>query len=223
VFQPAGFLQEASRTKQRARQLANELRLEQAKHHRWCLDREQLVSYQLAGKLPIGQNSWENIELPERLLYFVTMNQLTWSVLICEDLARQDPAADLIRAVGPNLVIALLMDGPQLTNRWPARYASVLVDDPGSSVLTLTSLGMAERSRPILRSTGRRAESSRVIALWRDIQAGELEIALDAGHDACVLTLECTTREEYSADGRGDGLATWFPVFAGVRSFRAAL
>jgi hypothetical protein len=31
----------------------------------------------------------------------------TWSVLICEDLARQDPAADLIRAVGPNLLIAL--------------------------------------------------------------------------------------------------------------------
>ena len=69
----------------------------------------------------------------ERLLYFVTLNRMTWSVLICEDLARQDPAADLIRAVGPNLVIALLMDGPQLNGRWPARYASVLAEDPGSS------------------------------------------------------------------------------------------
>jgi hypothetical protein len=141
-------------------------------------------------------------------------------VLICEDLARQDPAADLIRAVGPNLVIALLMDGPQLNSRWPARYASVLAEDPGSSVLTLTSLGMAERCRPILRSTGKRAEPSRVVGLWRDVQSGEIEIGLDAGDDACVLTLECTVREEYSADGRGDGSATWFPVFAGFKSFQ---
>lgn len=73
-------------------------------------------------------------------------------MLVCEDLARQDPAADLIRAVGPNLLIALLMDGPQLSGRWPARYASVLAEDPGTSVLTLTSLGMAERSRPIIQS-----------------------------------------------------------------------
>ena len=49
----------------------------------------------------------------------------SWAVLICEDLARQEPAAELIRAVGSNLVIALLMDGPQLNNRWPARYAAV--------------------------------------------------------------------------------------------------
>ena len=66
---------------------------------------------------------------------------------------------------------------------------------------------MAERCRPILRSTGKRAEASRVVALWRDVQAGEIEIALDAGDDACVLTLECEAREEYSADGRGDGSA----------------
>ena len=101
VFQPAGFLREASHNNPRARRLAEELRLEQPKHHRWCLDREQLISYQLAGTLPIRQSAWENIEIPERTLYFVTMNQMTWSVLICEDLARQDPAADLIRAVGP--------------------------------------------------------------------------------------------------------------------------
>lgn len=90
-------------------------------------------------------------------------------------MARQDPAADLIRAVGPNLLIALLMDGPQLKDRWAARYASVLAEDPGSSVLTLTRLGMARRSRPFLRTTGRRAEPSQVIALWRD--AGGVKLA----------------------------------------------
>ena len=29
---------------------------------------------------------------------------------------------------------------------WPARYATVLSDDPGSSVLTLTSVGMVDLS-----------------------------------------------------------------------------
>ena len=73
--------------------------------------------------------------------------------------AEPEPAAELIRAVGPNLLIALLMDGPQLSNRWPARYAAVLAEDPGTSVLTLTSLGMAERSRPIVQS-GQRAPAN---------------------------------------------------------------
>ena len=96
-----------------------------------------------------SRDYWEHIGIQKRVLYFATLNAMTWTVLVCEDLARQDPAADLIRAVGPNLLIALLMDGPQLSRRWPARYASVLAEDPGTSVLTLTSLGMAERSRPI--------------------------------------------------------------------------
>jgi hypothetical protein len=143
----------------------------------------------------------------------------TWSVLICEDLARQDPAADLIRAVGPNLLIALLMDGPQLSSRWPARYAAVLAEDPGTSVLTLTSLGMAERSRPILAS-GERAPVSRVIALWRDAIRGEIQIALDPEHDACVLSLEYDKQTEYCADGRTDHGQACYPVFTGYRSFK---
>jgi hypothetical protein len=40
------------------------------------------------------------------------------------------------------MVVALLLDGPQLASRWTARYASMLLDDPGSAVLTLTSYGM---------------------------------------------------------------------------------
>jgi hypothetical protein len=145
---------------------------------------------------------------------------MTWSVLICEDLARQDPAADLIRAVGPNLLIALLMDGPQLRGRWPSRYASVLAEDPGTSVLTLTSLGMAERSRPIFQETGQRAESIRAIALWRDVESGEHEITLDAGDNACVLSLVCRTKHEFSAVDPLQGQPADFPVLAGFSSFR---
>ena len=56
----------------------------------------------------------------------------TWVRLVREpDLAQPDPVASIIRQVGPSLVIGLLLDGPQLAERWPARYASVFADDPG--------------------------------------------------------------------------------------------
>lgn len=220
VLQPAGVLRDTGGRGRTKRQFVESLRLIQSKHHRWHLDREQIVNYQLGGRLPVSRGCWENIELPERLLNFVTIDWLTWSVLVCEDLARQDPAADLIRAVGPNLLIALLMDGPQLSGRWASRYASVLAEDPGTSVLALTSLGMAERCRPVLRATGKRADPSRVVALWRDIDSGEIEIALDAKDDACILSLECRLKREYSADGRDDGEQSRYPVFAGFKSFR---
>jgi hypothetical protein len=199
------------------------LRLVQSKHHRWCLDSQQTRAYQLAGQITTLRNVWEGTQIRSRVLHFVTLGcWMTWSVLICEDLARQDPAADLIRAVGPNLLIALLMDGPQLRGRWPSRYASVLAEDPGTSVLTLTSLGMAERSRPIFQQTGQRAGSIRAIALWRDVESGEHEITLDAGDNACVLSLVCRTKTEFSADDPVYGQAADFPVLAGFSSFRVA-
>lgn len=197
------------------------MRLVQSKHHRWCLDSEQARAYQLAGQITTLRNVWEGTQIRSRVLHFVTLGSwMTWSVLICEDLARQDPAADLIRAVGPNLLIALLMDGPQLRGRWPSRYASVLAEDPGTSVLTLTSLGMAERSRPIFQETGQRAESIRAIALWRDVESGEHEITLDAGDNACVLSLVCRTKHEVSAVDPVQGQPADFPVLAGFSSFR---
>lgn len=219
VLQVAGAVRGPEQTVDSQDPLLSNLRLFQAKHHRWYLDRAQIVNYQLGGRFPASRGCWEHIDLPRRVLHFVTLNSTTWTVLVCEDLARQDPAADLIRAVGPNLLIALLMDGPQLSGRWPSRYASVLAEDPGTSVLTLTSLGMAERSRPIIQS-GQRASPSRVIALWRDAVEGEIQIALDPDDDACVLSLEYQLRTEYCADGRSDHGQTRYPVYAGYRSFK---
>ena len=65
-----------------------------------------------------------------------------------KDLAQIDEAAHVMRSVGPTIVIIPLLDGPQLSSGWAARYASVLADDPGSAVLTLTSYGMACRIPP---------------------------------------------------------------------------
>jgi hypothetical protein len=116
--------------------------------------------------------------------------------------------AEIIRAVGPTVVIALLLDGPQLSSRWAARYASVLADDPGSAVLTLTSFGMVERSRP----HGR--DFSRVIALWKDPSRGTREISLEAGAQGVLLTTCGERATPRSADGRGpvDNVTNWFDV-----------
>ena len=116
------------------------------------------------------------------------------SVVICEDLARPDPVGDLLRAVGPNLVIALLMDGPQIKERWSARYATTLAEDPGCSVLSLTSAGMSRLSRP---ASG--VNRSKVIGLWKDAHSSTpVEIELPEAVGGGIVAV-C------SLDGRVDG------------------
>ncbi|MEC4674405.1 MAG: hypothetical protein VST68_09470 [Nitrospirota bacterium] len=115
------------------------------KHHRWKLDSSQIKTYELGGQLAPDKDHWEDIEIREREAVFVNLrSRLTLCPIICEDLARQESLSELIRAVGPSLVISLLMDGPQRRNRWSSQYASFFGDDPGSSVLTLTSMGMVD-------------------------------------------------------------------------------
>jgi hypothetical protein len=187
--------------------------LVQHKHHRWKLDENQIRQYGLGTELDPRTAWWEHISPEPRTLAFVSMRPwLTISALICEDLARQDPVAGLVRSVGPNLVIALLMDAPQLKSRWPARYATVLADDPGSSVLTVTSLGMAALSRPFDVQP-----RPRVIALWKDAYHGvPVEVELPPGSSAAILNVTVEQIEEYTADGRSDDRATGYPVLSGI-------
>jgi hypothetical protein len=187
----------------------------QDKHHRWMLNRSQIQQYGLFRRLAPDRMWWENISLPPRIIKFVQLSPwLTFSFLICEDLARQDPVADLIRAVGPNLVIAILMDGPQLAHRWSARYAMVLTDDPGCSVLTLTSLGMARLSTCLGKP------ESRVIALWKDVEAGPHEINLPYDSEAMILQLSQKITTEWSADGRSDDNAAGHWILDGTTPVR---
>jgi hypothetical protein len=169
----------------------------QDKHHRWLLDKGQICQYGLSSLLDKEKCWWENTKLLPREIRFMQLTPwLVMSLLVCEDLARQDPIGDIIRAVGPNLVLCLLMDGPQLANRWSSRYATVLADDPGSSVLTLTSIGMAKLSRCLGKP------ESRVVALWKDSTAGPHELELPCDAEALVLSLEMDYGTEWSADGR---------------------
>lgn len=188
----------------------------QDKHHRWRIDASQIAQYGLDKSLDSRRLWWEPMRVRPRQIHFVCANPwLCMTPLICEDLARPDPVADVIRAVGPNLVIALLMDGPQLSARWPGRYASVLADDPGSSILTVTSLGMALRSVPPGMTP------RRTIALWKDPAEGAREIDLEPNAEAVVLTLAAEFVEEFTADGRSDHGAAVRLVLTNVQQIRA--
>jgi len=189
----------------------------QNKHHRWSLDASQLDQYHLGASLHPGVLWWEAMDVPRRSVQFLELGDgITLAFLVCEDLARLDVVADLLRSVSPTLVMTVLLDGPQLASRWTARYASVLADDPGSAVLTLTSYGMVQRSRP----TG--TVASKIVSLWKDAESGLREIPLEDGADA-VLFSACAKRSaRHSADGRWPSFDATTLFGAGVHQVRAA-
>ena len=172
-------------------------RLEQDKHHRWCLDEGQIRQYHLTRTLDPRKLWWEAIDIRERTLHIVDVGGgVTTAPLVCEDLARLDEVADLVRRIGPGLVVAVLLDGPQLPSRWACRYASILADDPGAAILTLTSLGMAALSRPP--GTAR----SRVVAHWNGAAQGTRAIELAPRASAILLSTEIARGTSWTADGR---------------------
>jgi hypothetical protein len=176
------------------------LHYRQDKHHRWCLDERQIRQYHLGRVLNPKKLWWEAIDVGERSLHVIDVGSGVATVaLVCEDLARVDEVADLVRRIGPSLVLALLLDGPQLTSRWSGRYASLLVDEPGSTVLTLTSYGMAARSRPP------QGERSRVVAHWNNARDGTQEIELARGATAILLSAALDSKTLWTADGRRHG------------------
>ncbi|QDU45208.1 hypothetical protein Mal52_36990 [Symmachiella dynata] len=182
----------------------------QVKHHRWRLDKSQIMRYNIASQLQINDNTnedlgrwlrgevwWEDTDVSEReCLFWILKNRYAISTLICEDLARIDPVQQVLRAIGPNLVISLLLDGAQASHRWGSRYATSLCDDPGSSVLILTSLGMVRREQIY------NAPENRTIGIWKDCFGNSEPLTLPQNAAALAISLsEAMVREE-SASGR---------------------
>jgi hypothetical protein len=175
----------------------------QTKHHRWKLTRSQLIQYELTGSFTVEREWAERIAIGQRRLSFFSPNPwLTLCPLICEDLAQLEPVSEVIRGVGPSLLIGLLMDGPQIIGRWPARYASVFADDPGTAVLTLTSMGMLKKSSHAVVKD----RNTTSVALWKDQLNGykTIDIADDHKGSTALLSISASYTEEFSADGRSD-------------------
>jgi hypothetical protein len=178
----------------------------QSKHHPWRLDSSQIRNYHIGHALSPHREWWEAIDVSRRQCTFsVVRPGASLAVLICEDLARVDPVLPAINAIGPNLLIALLMDSAQLDFRWPARYASVLAEDPGCAVLTFTSAGPISRSRPMAANDdGRRA-----VALWKEPGGGPARsLYMERDSQAVVLSLVTRDDTQYTLDGRSDRGAT---------------
>lgn len=188
---------------------------DQSKHHRWLLEKDQIKRYSIGAQLSPQTSWWELTNIGNRTCRFcVIRGGISFTTLICEDLARIDPVQSVIRSIGPNLVVALLMDGPQLEQRWSGRYATVLADDPGSAVLTLTSLGLMQRSsRPGV-------PKSRQIALWKGSDGGTEELQLMPGDHALLVTLTNREEECHTMDGRSDGGTTYRLSLSGVHPIR---
>lgn len=175
------------------------------KHHRWTLNEFQIKAYNLGGQLSPSAHHVELIDIPRRrAALFVNLgDQLTVCPIICEDLARQESLAELIRSVGPSLVVSVLLDGPQKRDRWSARYASAFSEDPGCSVLALTSYGMVKRW------TGPEGLTSQAIALWSDRDGRPTEINLKEGALGVLLGLAVKPVKERTIDSRRENVATF--------------
>lgn len=188
--------------------LQSEVGFAQNKQHRWRIDKKQAESYGISfdGDDPGNEQWWEDIDVNERLLPFYAFRKDTSLVtLICEDLARMEPAMTAIRAVGPNLVVALLMDGPQLAARWPGRYAAVLADEPGCAVLSLTCAATVDLSNKHHKASKPGADTKRVVARWtqaRDLLSIDLE--LKDGAIGMLLTVESYQKHQTTLDNRSD-------------------
>lgn len=176
----------------------------QSKRHRWKLEKSQIERYQLSKSLaPINHSRgwWEDIQVglsddSSAVRFTVFRPGATMAVLICEDLARIEPIQQVIRSVGPNLVIVPLLDGAQRDFRWSARYAMALADDPGSAVLTLTALGMIHRERDA---------APPIIGLWRDPEHPKTrELLLPWGCHGLLLHLETHDVRNWTLDSRSD-------------------
>lgn len=177
------------------------------KHHRWMLNSQQLGQYALTSSLDPRIDWWEAHSIGSRELHFFPFREKSvFTSMICEDLARSDPCHEVLRNIGPNLVFVLLMDGPQIPSRWSARYASSLSDDPGSSVLTVTSRGLIDRSN----KTHEHDKQSAVAFFSSPF--GQTPILLpDDGAKGILVTLTAELQpRQQTIDGRRDHSArTW--------------
>ncbi len=191
------------------------------KHHRWRMDRNQVETYALSPALnPKIKNWWEDTPLGRREVHFHRFRKRSvFSVLICEELARSDPCHEILRSVAPNLIFALLLDGPQIRERWPAQYASNLADDPGSSVLTFTSFGLINRS-----NLQGHFKENRAIALWKDDTGKVVQIDMPKGDLPCgvLLSLWSDHVSDRTITGKNSLVRSWrysshFPVVANTK------
>jgi hypothetical protein len=177
------------------------------KHHRWMLSKDQIDTYGLSSALDPRINWWENHVSGFRELHFYPFREHSlFTTMICEDMARIDPCHEVLKSVGPNIVFSLLMDGPQLRNRWPGRYASSISDDIGCSVLTATSYGLIDRAN----HAGLHQKNDTVAFFASPFGSREITLPYSSGARGVLLSLTSeNVGSQNTIDGRKKPRRVW--------------
>ena len=132
------------------------------------------------------------------------------SVLICEDLARPDPVGDVIQLSVriSSLLFSATAPRSQVAGRDATRASRGRSRILGSDSHKSRHVKAFPPGRPSKDRSG-------VVALWRDAKTGTTEISLPDKYDAIVLNITVEYHEEWTADGRGDGKNSGYPVLSG--------
>ena len=177
------------------------------KHHRWQLQASQIRAYGLSSSLDPRISWWEDHVVGFRELHFYPLRKNSiFTSMICEDLARIDPCHEVLRSVGPNLIFSLLMDGPQIESRWSARYAKTLSEDPGCTVVTLTSYGLLHRTN----QSGRFPLNDVIAFFSSPFENVEVSLPYKSGARAVLLNLVSERmQDQCTMDGRKKERRGW--------------
>lgn len=177
------------------------------KHHRWMLNKTQIEEYGLASVLDPRLDWWEEFVGGFRELHFYPIRESSvMSSLICEDLARADPCHEVLKSVGPNFVVSLLMDGTQIESRWPARYAKSLSEDIATSVLTITSYALVNR----VNQSGKFKESNVIGYFASPFGSEEISLPYSSGARGVLLCLSSEKMgDQCTVDGRQKRHRVW--------------
>ena len=171
--------------------------IRQNKHHRWSLDEGQVEQYHLGGALHPHIRWWEAMEVPRKAIQFVEVAELMLASLVCEDLAQNDDIAQLIRSVGPTIVV----DGAARRAAAHLPLGGPLRERPGRrSRLGGADADLLRDGRALAtRTAGMPLGSSRC---EKDPTRGVREIPLEPGAHGVLLTVCMDRATRYSADGR---------------------
>lgn len=168
----------------------------QYKHHPWYLEERQIKGYDLPLKGKAATRRYrENMLVKRRELSTVKFRcGTTFNFLICEDLGRPEPVGSYLCATGPTMVFAHLLDAAQLGHRWPGKSAEWLRTEAGSTVVSITSSGMARLHKSA--SPGHIA-----IGLVTD-EKGQFQLLADEREIAVMATFTRSAVRQRTLDGR---------------------
>lgn len=120
--------------------------LTQPKTQRWLLDRDQQKRYGLVRELE-DVDRYEDINEGAVLTFLDDPGFGRVAVLICEDLARGDPAWQLTTAATPSVILSPVFDGSLRKRRWAFVAATRVASEPGALVFVANSFVLAQRER----------------------------------------------------------------------------